>query len=210
MRLITLLLSLLVMVSFQNCSDSEFSAAVEDITPRDVDPPPVVPDPEPPIVPEPPHPECPRYELIIDSEDSSSARENYTFKYNAEMEQKTGAGVIELHFEADTPSKPLISCSGSYTNTLYGLSFSPLEVAEELVSEAIFYHGPGCTSPPLGARRAYFRVKDVATNTVLFDDRYYKDIYGCNYRYTTQGEQLFDMLLDLSDNVANDIYSSCF
>ena len=208
MRLLTLLLSLLVMISFQNCSNSEFSAADGGITPRDVEPPVLPPDPVPPIVP--PNPECPRYELIIDSEGSKSARENYRFHYNAEMEQKSNEGVIELHFAANSTAKPLVSCSGSYKNTLYGLSYSPLEVAEELVAEAIFYHGPNCSLPPEGQRRVYFKVKDVATNKVLFDDRYYKDRWGCNYQYTAEGELLFDMLLDLSDSIANDIYSSCF
>lgn len=145
---------------------------------------------------------CPRYDLIIDSKGADNKRHNYTFTFNAEMTFKSTQGDIAISFKNNKYS----SCSGNYTNNAIQSSLVPLQATEDLTGTVMIVHGQTCPTP---GREINIKVVDAATGDVLFNENQQRNMHGCEFSYTPNGQILRQNLISLADAVADAKGAAC-
>ncbi len=152
--------------------------------------------------------ECPRYDLIVDSTDQNLARRNYRFIYNSEMKKTSTQGEIDVTFHKNSSSVRYTQCSGGYTNTSILTGFKPLNATEELTRQLVRNVGQVCTMMvPL--QQTTISVVDAANGRVLFNEQKFRQDMGCEFGYTTTGQNLRAQLIQLAHGVVDSKASVC-
>ncbi len=148
---------------------------------------------------------CPRYDLIVDSTDQTTARRNYRFNFNSEMKQTTAQGEIDITFQANRYA----SCSGEVANNNIATNIKPLNLTEDLTRQIVINVGRMCALV-VPQKQETIRVIDTATGRVLFDEQKLRQTIGtCEFGYTTTGQNIRNQLIQMAHSIADRKAAPC-
>lgn len=148
---------------------------------------------------------CPRYDLIIDSTDQSTARRNYRFNFNSEMKQTTAQGEIDIIFQTNRYA----NCSGEVRNNNIATNLKPLNLTEDLTKQVVINVGRVCALMVPQIQQT-IRVIDTATGKVLFDEQKLRQTIGsCEFGYTTAGQNIRNQLIQFANAIADRKAAPC-
>lgn len=153
-------------------------------------------------------PYCPRYDLVVKSSHISTKRLTYKFIFNAEVNQFSNEGQINVQFLEDG-AKKFTECSGEYTNTAHYLTLKPLKAIEQLTREIMLDYSKSCAAV-MPERLTSIQVIDSANGNILWDEQKLKNRFGdCAFGYTDEGTEIRNSIIGFSDKVTKEMANQC-